>query len=66
MDADGRRQRRLMLVASLPYSGAQTVFFVWLPPPIMRAEPPAAPPPLVLPRIRVAPPELAAYAEPCA
>jgi hypothetical protein len=39
---------------------------VWLPPPIMRAEPPAAPPPLVLPRISVAPPELADYAELCA
>jgi transposase len=39
---------------------------VWLPPPIMRAEPPAAPPPLVLPRLAVAPPELADYAELCA
>jgi transposase len=39
---------------------------VWLPPPIMRAEPPAAPPPLVLPRLTVAPPELADYAELCA
>lgn len=38
---------------------------VWLPPPIMRAEPPA-PQPLVLPRIAVAPPELADYAELCA
>jgi transposase len=36
---------------------------VWLPPPLVRAEPPAAPPPLVLPRISVAPPELADYAE---
>jgi hypothetical protein len=39
---------------------------VWLPPPIMRAEPPSAPPPLVLPPISVAPPELADYAELCA
>ncbi len=39
---------------------------VWLPPPIMRAEPPTPPPPLVLPRIVVAPPELADYAELCA
>ena len=38
---------------------------VWSPPPIMRAEPPGAPP-LVLPRITVAPPELADYAELCA
>jgi transposase len=39
---------------------------VWLPPPIRRAEPPAAPPALALPRIIVAPPELADYAELCA
>jgi transposase len=39
---------------------------VWLPPPILRAEPPAVPPPLVLPRLTVAPPELADYAELCA
>ncbi len=39
---------------------------VWLPPPIMRAEPPAAPAPVVLPRLTVAPPELADYAELCA
>jgi transposase len=38
---------------------------VWLPPPIMRAEPPAAPP-LQLPRIVVPPPELVDYAELCA
>ncbi len=38
---------------------------VWLPPPIVRAEPPA-PPPQVLPRIVVTPPELADYAELCA
>jgi transposase len=38
---------------------------VWLPPPIMRPEPPA-PPPFVLPRITVVPPELADYAELCA
>ena len=39
---------------------------VWLPPPIMRAEPPAAAPPVVLPRLAVAPPELTDYAELCA
>ena len=38
---------------------------LWLPPPIMRAEPPTSPPPL-LPRVGVAPPELADYAELCA
>jgi transposase len=38
---------------------------VWLPPPIMRPEPPAAPPP-VLAQSTVAPPELADYAELCA
>jgi len=39
---------------------------VWLPPPTMRPEPPAAPPSLVLPQLTVAPPELADYAELCA
>lgn len=39
---------------------------VWLPPPIMRAEPPTLTPPLVLPQLAVAPPELADYAELCA
>jgi transposase len=39
---------------------------VWLPPPVMRAEPPALSPPVVLPRLTVAPPELADYAELCA
>jgi transposase len=40
---------------------------VWLPPPIMRAEPTAAPtPPIALPRLTVPPPELADYAELCA
>jgi transposase len=38
----------------------------WLPPPIMRPEPPAVPAPVVLPRIAIAPPELADYAELCA
>jgi hypothetical protein len=38
---------------------------VWLPPPILRAEP-LTPPALVLPRITVAAPELADYAELCA
>jgi len=39
---------------------------VWLPPPIMRPEPPVVAPPLQLPRIVVAPPELTDYAELCA
>jgi hypothetical protein len=39
---------------------------LWLPPPVMRPEPPAAPAPLLLPSIAVAPPELADYAELCA
>jgi hypothetical protein len=39
---------------------------VWLPPPIMRPEPPRAATPLELPRIVVAAPELADYAELCA
>jgi transposase len=39
---------------------------LWLPPPVMRPEPPAAPVPLPPPRLEVAPPELAAYAELCA
>ena len=40
---------------------------VWLPPPIPRPEPPQqAAPPVTLPRIAVAPPELADYAELCA
>ena len=40
---------------------------VWLPPPIMRPEPPAASvPPVALPQIAVTPPELADYAELCA
>jgi transposase len=49
-------------VARYPRSYEQGL---WLPPPIMRAEPPAVPPP-VLPRLTVAPPELADYAELCA
>jgi hypothetical protein len=39
---------------------------VWLPPPIMRPEPPAAASPVALPRLTVPPPELADYAELCA
>jgi hypothetical protein len=40
---------------------------VWLPSPIMRAEPTASPtPPIALPRLTVPPPELADYAELCA
>ena len=38
---------------------------VWLPPPIMRPEP-LTPTPLAVPRLTVAPPELADYAELCA
>lgn len=38
---------------------------VWLPPPIMRPEPPAVQPRPVLPRLDVVPPELADYAELC-
>ena len=38
---------------------------VWLPPPIMRPEPPIAPS-QVLPRLTVTPPELADYMELCA
>jgi hypothetical protein len=49
-------------VARYPRSYEQGV---WLPPPIMRAEPPVAPA-LVLPRLAVVPPELADYAELCA
>jgi len=50
-------------VARYPRSYEQGV---WLPPPIMRPEPPDAPPPFALPRLTVAPPELADYAELCA
>ena len=50
-------------VARYPRSYEQGV---WLPPPIMRPEPPLASPPVVLPRVTVAPPELADYAELCA
>jgi transposase len=50
-------------VARYPRSYEQGV---WLPPPIMRPEPPAAAPPVLLPRLEVAPPELADYAELCA
>jgi transposase len=39
---------------------------IWLPPPIMRPEPPALPASLLLPRVAVTPPELADYAELCA
>ena len=47
-------------VARYPRSYEQGV---WLPPPIMRAEPPSAvPAPVLSPRISVAPPELADYA----
>jgi transposase len=50
-------------VARYPRSYEQGV---WMPPPIMRPEPPAAPPPLVLEPLQVVPPELADYAELCA
>jgi transposase len=49
-------------VARYPRSYEQGL---WLPPPMMRREPPPAAP-LVLPRVAVAPPELADYAELCA
>jgi transposase len=39
---------------------------VWLPPPVMRPEPPTPPAPALLPRLTVVPPELADYAELCA
>ena len=39
---------------------------LWLPPPIMRPEPSAPPAPLALPRLEIAPPELADYARLCA
>jgi transposase len=50
-------------VARYPRSYEQGV---WLPPPILRAEPPPVPASLALPRLTVAPPELADYAELCA
>jgi transposase len=51
-------------VARYPRSYEQGV---WLPPPVMRAEPPAAPTlPIELPQLTVPPPELADYAELCA
>lgn len=50
-------------VARYPRSYEQGV---WLPPPIMRAEPPTAAAPIELPQLTVAPPELADYAELCA
>ena len=50
-------------VARYPRSYEQGV---WLPPPIQRPEPPTSPLPVTLPRIAVAPPELADYAELCA
>jgi transposase len=50
-------------VARYPRSYGQGV---WMPPPIMRPEPPQVAPALVLPPLTVAPPELADYAELCA
>jgi transposase len=50
-------------VARYPRSYEQGV---WLPPPIMRPEPPIEPPHAVVARITVAPPALADYAELCA
>jgi transposase len=50
-------------VARYPRSYEQGL---WLPPPIMRAEPPTVTPPLQLPPIVVAAPELTDYAELCA
>jgi hypothetical protein len=48
-----------------PLPGSYEAGF-WLPPPIMRPEQPTVPPPVVLARVAVAPPELADYAELCA
>ena len=39
---------------------------IWLPPPLLRPEPPAPPPPASLPLLAIAPPELHDYAELCA
>jgi len=39
---------------------------LWLPPPIMRPEPPAPPRPAFIAPVAIAPPELAEYAELCA
>ena len=50
-------------VAGYPRSYEQGL---WLPPPVMRPEPPPVPPRVVLGRLTVAPPELADYAELCA
>src|SRR5207237_9893476 len=50
-------------VARYPRSYEQGV---WLPSPIMRAEPPVTSPPVVLPRLTVAPPEVAVFAVLCA
>jgi hypothetical protein len=50
-------------VARYPRSYEQGL---WLPPPVMRPEPPVVPPPLVLSPLAVTPPELADYAELCA
>jgi transposase len=50
-------------VARYPRSYEQGI---WLPPPIMRPEPPAVSLPAVLPPLAVVPPELADYAELCA
>jgi transposase len=49
-------------VARYPRSYEQGL---WLPPPIMRPEPPIASAPVELPQLTVAPPELADYAELC-
>ncbi|MHB8642682.1 MAG: IS21 family transposase [Gaiellaceae bacterium] len=50
-------------VARYPRSYEQGV---WLPPPILRAEPSTVPPSPALPMLTIAPPELADYAELCA
>ena len=39
---------------------------IWLPPPLLRPEPPAPPPPASLPLLAITPPELHDYAELCA
>jgi len=55
--------KRKVALALEPYRSYEQG--LWLPPPIMRPEPPALAP-LVLPALTVAPPELADYAELCA
>jgi hypothetical protein len=57
---------RLILIDPIAVPDDVRELCVWLPPPIMRPEPPQVAQPLALPRLMVAPPELADYAELCA